>query len=253
MSARPGPHPLSIALMAVFAVQVAFGWQTRPIKPHWEILPPPPTERAIAFAAFGDRQFLYRVLVRRLQDAGDEGGRVTPLKDYDIGMIVAWLDMLDTLDQKAHHHIGLAMRYFSLSQREADLEPLVRFAMRHVDRDPAAKLDWLSNALLIAQNRLHDPALALEVAEQMGRYELPEAAIRPIAYMIAPILRAEAGDYAGALTGMRRAYSLTANRASPTDRADMLAFIADMEGRLRDVIQPKSDAAPTLQPSLDPP
>ena len=220
----------SFLLLAAFAAQLAYGYSLRHIRPHWEILDPPMSDRALDAAAFGDRQFLYRVLVVELQNAGDEGGRVTPIKNYDVDLVVAWMEMLDRLDLSAHHHIGLAMRYFSLNQDKPTLEPLVRYAMRHVAQDPRRKLDWLSQALMMTQIRLKNDTLALEIADQMASYDFPE--INPLAYQIAPILHERAGDLEAALAGMRRALKLTRTRATPEDVAYMESFITAVADRL---------------------
>lgn len=158
------------------------------------------------------------------------GGRVTPIRAFDMNMVAAWMDMMDLLDSRADHHVGLALRYFSLSQDKGSIEPLVRFAMRHVDKDPRRKLNWLSNALLMAKLRLKDQALVMEIADQMGRYDYPE--INPSAYMIAPLLREQGGDLYGALVGMRRALEITKDRASELDIAYMNGFISELEKRL---------------------
>jgi hypothetical protein len=217
-------------LVLAFFAQLGFGYAQRHVRPNWEILEPPMSDKALAAAAFGDRQFLYRLLVMQLQHAGDEGGRVVPIKDYDVDLVVAWMEMLDRLDVRAHHHIGLALRYFSLNQNKPAIEPLVRYAMRHVAKDPRRKLDWLSQAMMMAEVRLKNPALTLEIADQMGSYEFPD--VNPIAFQIAPILREKQGDLPGALVGMERALRLTQSRATAAEIAFMEQFIAGLKSRL---------------------
>lgn len=221
---------LSISLVGIFLLQLAVGFTSRHVKPYWDVLDPPPTPAAAQAAALGDSEFLYRVLVASLQTGGDSGGRVIAIKDYDIDRVIGWLELLERLDARANHHVALAMQYFSLSQRKSDLVPLIRFVQRHVETDPRRKLDWLSHALMMAEVRLKDEALALEIADQMGSYELAE--VNPIAYMIAPIMREKRGDLRGALDGMRRAKRLTEGRATPLDVAQMDQFIEDIERRL---------------------
>lgn len=224
------PKVATLFLIVALGAQLAFGFSMRDVRPNWEILEPPMSDRALAAASFGDRQFLYRIMAMELQQAGDDGGRVVPIKDYDVELVVAWLEMLDRLDVRAHHHVGLAMRYFSLNQDKLATEPLVRYAMRHVDRDPRRKLDWLSQALMIAEVRLKNPTLSLEIADQMGRYEFPD--VNPIAYQIAPVMREKMGDLRGAVAGMERALRLTRDRATPAEIGSMEDFIRDVTARL---------------------
>jgi len=224
------PTRATVLLVIAAMAQAAFAVLNRDIRPNWEILDPPPTERALALSSFGDTQFLYRILAMELQNAGDEGGRVTPIKAFDMNRVVAWMDLLDTLDARADHHVALALRYFSLNQNIPSIRPLVLFAMRHVDKNPTQKLNWLSAALLMAELRLKDQSLVLEIADQMGRYDDP--IINTSAYMIAPLLREKLGDLPGALAGMRRALAMTSHRANEFDLAYMKQFIADLEQRI---------------------
>jgi hypothetical protein len=220
---------LAVVLIVLAFAQGSFAWVNRDVRPNWEVLEPPPAGETLQIASFGDAQFLYRILAMQLQNAGDEGGRITPIRAFDINMVVAWLDVLDTLDARADHHVGLALRYFSLHQDKASLEPLVRYAMRHVDKNPALKLNWLSQALLIAELRLKDDSLALEVADQMGRYELPQ--IKTAAFLIAPLMREKQGDHAGALLGLKRALRIAQDRQEDFEAASILALITSLESR----------------------
>lgn len=176
------PRPATIVLVAMVAAQAALSLALRPAKPQWEVLPPVPTRQSLSARAFGDDQFLYRALVLALQNFGDTGGRVTALKDYDMTQVVGWLAALDTLDRRAHHHIGLAVRYFGQTQDRSQLPILIDYIRRHVAADPERKQWWLTGAIMLADKRLDDRELALSLAEQMASYDFPGTRFEALLY-----------------------------------------------------------------------
>ena len=84
-------HPTTFVLAACFAAQIGIGIAIKGIQPFWSALPPVPTERALAAEAFGDGEFLYRLLVMDLQNFGDTGGHLTRMADYDMPRVIGWL------------------------------------------------------------------------------------------------------------------------------------------------------------------
>ncbi len=227
---------LSLSLMLAFAAQIYLGSVTLHMRPYWDILDPPPSAIALKANAFGDNQFLYRVLVSELQTGGDVAGRVVALKEYDIDRVIAWLTALDQLDPDAGHHLALAMRLYSLSQRISDLRPLIAYTQRSVDLSPEHKMQWLSSALMLAQVRLKDQDLAVKVADQISSYDFP--AMNAVAYQIGPLMRAKAGDYNSALVGMRQALLRSRNKADEIQIKFMEDFIAEMEKLTKSDLSP---------------
>jgi hypothetical protein len=177
--------------------------------------------------SFGDTQFLYRSLAMDLQNFGDTGGHLTPLKDYDVRQLVAWMRVLDSLDALANHHVTLAARYFSQTQHKADVEQLVRYVQEHVAKNPREKVQWLGDAISLAAVRLGNNALAMEVADQLATYDFPEMTV--IAYQLPALIHRRAGDYAGAARLMAQAYERVKTRSSPQDLEFMEGFIAQMQ------------------------
>jgi hypothetical protein len=101
-----------IVLVAFLAAQLAFSQVVRPLRPAIEEMPFPLSDFSMKALAFGDDQFLFRYLARWLQDVGDGGGRVRPLKDYDYDRVVDWLKLIDSLDDRSDYSFLLAARYF---------------------------------------------------------------------------------------------------------------------------------------------
>jgi hypothetical protein len=226
---RLGMHPSTLAVGAAFLGQVVFAVGIKDVRPFWTIMPPPPTERELAVLSFGDPQLLYRRLVMNLQNFGDTGGRLTPLRDYDIGLVVGWMEALDTLDRRANHHLALAAHYFSQTQERQSLGPLVRYIMRHVDRDPPRKLQWIASALLMAEVRLKDVELQKDIADQIAGYDFP--GMRPIAYQLPAVIYDRAGEPARAAELMEIAMEKLRGRVPDTEIRYMESFISAMRER----------------------
>src|SRR4051812_12836790 len=107
MAAPARFHFTTLLLLLTVAAQLILAFVLKPVNPAFDVLPPVPTEKAMAASAFGDRELLYRSLVLDLQNFGDTGGHWTPLKDYGMPKVVRWLDALDELDIDATHHMVL--------------------------------------------------------------------------------------------------------------------------------------------------
>jgi hypothetical protein len=231
-------HPTTYVLGAAFAGQIVLGFMIKDVQPHWQVMPPAPTHRDLMATAFGDSEFLYRLLVMDLQNFGDTGGRTTPLKAYDMGLVVQWLQALDSLDLDAQHHVFLAARYFSQTQSREDIRPLVRYLMDHVRQNPTRSVQWLSDAIYLAQVRLKDPALAVEVADQLAEYDFP--AMTPLAYQLPALVHEKAGDFAGAAGLMERALQRLAGRkAAPMETQFMEEYIEKMRARAKAPADPQ--------------
>lgn len=216
-------------LVFLLILQIGMGVALSRDKPVWQVLPPAPSHHAADAQAFGDAQFLYRVLVMDLQNFGDTGGRLTPLKDYDMSRVVDWLRALDRLDYSANHHVTLGARYFAQTQDRSQLHQLLAYLRAHVDGDPTQKLQWLMEALHIARVRLKDENLVLEIADQLGRYDTPTMSVT--AYQLPATIYERAGDFAQAAKYMARARGLLRGRVAPAVDQAMADYVDRMTAR----------------------
>lgn len=162
---------LATGLLLAFGLHASIGWFLHKERPHLEILPPQPTDTAAKAISLGDAQFLYRVFTLQIQNAGDTGGRFTPMRMYDIPAVVSWLELLQRLDENASHHTALATRYFSQLRESDDLRSLVAFIDRDVSLAPERKWYWQTQAVALARDRLKDVPYALELAKKMRQYQ----------------------------------------------------------------------------------
>ena len=72
-----------ILFCSFLALQVFFQLKTEYIKPNLYIVPPVPNDKLVDVASLGDKEFYFRILALKIQNAGDTFGRLPPLKDYD--------------------------------------------------------------------------------------------------------------------------------------------------------------------------
>lgn len=167
------PRNALIAVLVAFALQAAFWSQTRSLRAGWEGVPPAPSTEVARALALGDGQFLYRAVTFSLQNMGDEGGRVTPLKDYDYQRLGRWFALLDRLDRKSSYLPVLAGYYFSQTPKTDDVRVVVGYLASIAARDPERNWRWLAHAVYLARHRVDDMKLALDLAFRLAALDVP--------------------------------------------------------------------------------
>lgn len=167
---------------------------------RWAGVPPVPSRTTAAMATLGDTQLAYRSGAITLQHLGDNGGRVTPLKEYDYAALARWFDLLDSLDPAADHVPFIAAYYFGASRVPADISYIVGYLAR-VGQNPAGeKWRWLGYAAYLARHRLDDLSLALDLAYTLSRMELHDDTMPVWARQMPAFILKEQGDAASART-----------------------------------------------------
>ena len=223
---------LTLLLPAFLLAQVGLSWGIRDVRPTLGILPDLPEQAALDALAFGDRQFLFRYLALELQNAGDNGGRVTPLRNYDYDKVVDWLDLLEDLDLTSHWPIAMANGYFGQTPKTEDVEPIIRYMQAHVAQEPERKWPWLVNGIYLARHRLRNDWVALDVAVQLASYDydrMNSASLQmPMLVMDDLEQFGRAGRHMSALMQRR------GSEFPPEDQLWMKDFIALMAERQKD-------------------
>lgn len=167
------PRGALAAVLIALGLQGAFWWQTRELQAGWEGVPPAPSHQVAKALALGDGQFLYRAATFVLQNMGDEGGRVTPLKDYDYQRLGQWFSLLDRFDPQSEFLPVLVGYYFSQSQNPDDVRIVISFLAHIAIRDPERNWRWLAHAIYLARHRVKDMNLALSLAYRMAAIKSP--------------------------------------------------------------------------------
>lgn len=195
------------------------------------ILPNLPRERAIPALAFGDEQFLFRYLALNLQNAGDTGGRVTPLRDYDYGQVIKWLELLNGLDLRSHWPISMANGYFGQTPKIEDVRPIVRYMQGHVAQQPELKWPWLVNGVFLSRHRLKSDWLALDVARQLAAYDYAD--MNSASLQMPPLVLDDLGQLNKAVEEMIRLRDRRGQMFRIEDQAWMDAYISETKSRIK--------------------
>ncbi len=146
------------------ALQAGFWWRSLDYKPTLEIVPNVPSEISVKAISFGDFQFFFRVLGFQLQNFGDTFGRYTPLKDYDYAKLEQWFRLLDKFDKTSNYIPSMASYYFSQSQHREDVRYIISYLRSHAEGRLKEKWWWQAQAVYLAEHKLEDHDLALELA-----------------------------------------------------------------------------------------
>ncbi len=166
---------LRYALLAFFMLlQIVFWYRTTDIVPDMSIVPDVPGKETVKAISFGDEQAFFRVLGLQIQNAGDTFGRFTALKDYDFNKLYHWFSLLDTLDDTSNYIPSMATYYFSQTQNKQDVKYVIDYLIEHSAHRISEKWWWLVQAIYLANHKLENPALALEIAKKLeGHTDIP--------------------------------------------------------------------------------
>ncbi|HLN25137.1 MAG TPA: hypothetical protein VK558_14275 [Patescibacteria group bacterium] len=216
-----------IGVLAVLGLALAghleFWQQNAALRAETEIIPVPPSPRAVSAMAFGDRQGLYRVLGHELQDFGDTGGRVTPLLNYDYDRVLTWLRVLDGLDERSDYTMSLAGYLFGQISDPRRAGMMADYIRQRALQDPVRNWRWMAYAVFVARHRAKDMPMALSIARDLAAIRDPSLPVwtrQMPAFVLASVGDNEAAsDLMGAILG-------SATDISPEERNFMNAFIA---------------------------
>lgn len=156
-------------------IQIFFWFKTESIKPSVYIVPPLPSKYSIEALSLGDKEFYFRVLAMKIQNAGDTFGRFTAFKEYDYEKLYQWWKILDSLNNKSNLIPALASYYYSQTQNVKDNIYVVRYLDEHSESDLDKNWWWMYQAIYISDLILKDHQLALKLAYKLSKADVKEA------------------------------------------------------------------------------
>ena len=235
-------------LFLLLAVQITFAQSTYHIRPALGVVPPVPGKEELALLKMGDDQFYFRVLALQMQTAGDTFGRFTPLRNYDMTRIYNWFTLLDGLDAESHMMPAMAAYYFSQTQNEKDVLPLVNYLYEHSIKDVPHNWWWLLQSIYLAQYKLKDMNLALKVSSPLVNKAVPVWA-----QQMAAVVREKRGEMGDALKIMETIKDNSDN-IPERDLKYMVYFIKERLARLDklkefEAITPREDTKKDNRPA----
>lgn len=166
---------------------------------RWDGVPPAPTKAGAITLSLGDPEFSYRYLALGLQNMGDVGRDVTPLKGYDYQKLGRWFFLLNQLDPASDHVPMIAAYYFGATRVPKDVAVVVGY-LSAIGQIPAGdKWRWLAHAAYLAQHRMHNTDLALTFAYKLLRMHRDEGVEMPVwARQMPAFILKNTGDRAAA-------------------------------------------------------
>lgn len=187
---------ISLFLVSAFLLQICLWMMTRDYRPLWLDVPPAPSEKTSAGITLGDGQFAYRSYGVTMQNIGDVGGRVTPLRDLNYDMLTKWFDVLDALDPKSNFMPMLVAYYFSATDNPDQLDGPIAY-LRKVGLREAGhykKWRWLVSAIYLAKHKQKDFDKALSMAHELSALQDQDIALPSWAKNMPAFILLEQGD-----------------------------------------------------------
>lgn len=151
----------------IFCVNCAVWSLTRERQAEWLNVPPVPGKSTVYMSALGDGQLAYRSLAVMLQNLGDTGGRVTPLRDYDFDRLAEWFYLMHDLDPQSDYIPYLASFYFGAVNGDEvgeKLRPLVGYLYKVGKSSEGEKWRWLAHGIYLARFKMNDLDYAYDMA-----------------------------------------------------------------------------------------
>jgi len=167
---------LLVLLLAVVAQQ-ALWWNTRILFPRGDVLAAPPGVAEVDVLSLSDRQFFFRQRSMDLQVAGDLGGRVTPLTEYNYALLYRWWKLLDLVDSRSNYTVTLAGYFYSQTLNTEGVRYVIAYLREHTRLDPVRNWRWLAHAAWLARHKVKDTALALDVALELENLDVADIPI----------------------------------------------------------------------------
>lgn len=177
------------ALFAFLLLNFLFWCGTKGIYSRWEGVPPPPTKAGALMMTLGDPEFSYRVLANTLQDLGNIGRDMAPLKNYNYERLGKWFFLLHELDPASDHVPFLAAYYFGATKVPKDAAVVENYLSVVGQIPVGGKWRWLAHAAYLAQHRMNNLDLALDLAYKLKKMseqgvEMPQWARQMPAFVL---------------------------------------------------------------------
>lgn len=219
---------IKIVLGFVLALNLLFWCGSKDVYERWSGVPPVPTRSGAITMTLGDPQFSYRTLALTLQNLGDVGRDVTPLKDYNYPELGKWFRLLFSLDPVSDHVPMIAAYYFGATKVPKDVAVVVDFLSIAGAIPVGDKWRWLAHAVYLAQHRMYNLDLALKLAYELAKMpnsgEMPQWARQMPAFVLQ-----KKGDREAARALMENMLVMQKN-LQPNEINTMKSFLTDQLG-----------------------
>jgi hypothetical protein len=185
---------LWVCLAGLLMVLILVGHHLRPLRSTVDQMPYPPSAAALKALSLGDDQFLFRAELAWLQEVGDGGGRLKPLKEFDYERVADWLRAIDRLDPQSDGVFQLGSTYFGAISDPAtapiQLPPLIDYYAEAAMADPAHRWHWLVWGAIKEQHVVRNRETADRLVDDLLATRASPGTPGWLPLLAAPLLRA---------------------------------------------------------------
>lgn len=143
-----------IWIIIFFVAQICVWFFAHTIKPKYIITPFPPTKTEIEAMSFGDRQLLFRMLVFKIQNAGDAIGQYHNFNEYDYKKLRTWFEALDDIDSHSEYIPYMAAYYYSIVRNVEKSKIIADYIANYASVDPQKHWRLMTTALYIYKTQV---------------------------------------------------------------------------------------------------
>ena len=167
------PRAVLVALPLVLVLQLAWhAFEPGPAARARE-LPVPPPVTVLRLAALGEPEVLALGGVLWLQFFDQQPGYSVPYRELDYRRARGWLERWLSLAPRSEYPLLLAVRVYGQVADPARQRIMLEFARRAFVEQPATRWRWLAEASILAEHRLGDRRLALQLARTLTAHTRP--------------------------------------------------------------------------------
>lgn len=217
------------ALFVFLALNFMLWWMSNRLQAEWTGVPPVPSKAGAAMMTLGDTQLSYRFWALALQNLGDGGGRITPLKEYDYEKLGKWFWFLHGLDPASEHVPLIAAFYFGGAPAPEQVRVVVDYLGKVGEIPAGEKWRWLAHASYLARHRMKDLQLALDLAYRLSRMQPLHGQLPLWARQLPAFILKEQGEKESAKE-LIQSLLLNEKNPHPAEVAFMKAWLVEQMG-----------------------
>ncbi len=137
----------------------------QPVELHVAELAAPPSANLLRLIAAGEPEVLSKLAMLWLQSFDNQPGISIPFNELDYGRVIQWLEASLILSPRSQYPLFMASHLYSRVNNADKQRMIIEFIYKQFLKDPNRRWRWLAHAVIIAQHRLNDMALARRLAK----------------------------------------------------------------------------------------
>jgi len=161
------PRPVMAVLALALAAQIVLHGTSAPPVAEAHALPAPPSVPVLQALSLGEEAAMSGALMLWLQAFDHQPGISLPFRQLDYERVVAWLDRILALSPRSQYPLLSAARVYTEVPDNARRRRMIEFVRSHFLEDPARHWPWMAHAVFVADHRIGDRQLALDLAREL--------------------------------------------------------------------------------------